>query len=63
MSKQIQIQEEKTVEKTKHKLSQIFIHATETQCSGHLYSNHPDEGKEYCALGLGLLYHGYDFGF
>jgi hypothetical protein len=60
---QIQIEKEKTVKKSKHKLSQIFIHATEKQCSGYLYSNKPNEEKEYCALGLGLIYNGYDFGF
>jgi hypothetical protein len=62
MNKQIQIQEEKTVEKTQHKLSQVFLNATEKQCSGVFCKEHLDGGeKEYCALGLGLLYYGHKF--
>jgi len=60
---QVQIEKEKTVKKSKHKLSQVFLNATEKQCVGHLYTHMPNKDKEYCALGLGLLYHGYDFGF
>lgn len=64
MSKQIQIQKERIIKKSKHKLSQVFLNAPEKQCSGVLRRVHEDEKgtkKEYCALGLGLLYYGYKF--
>lgn len=61
MSEQIQIEKEQTVKKSQHKLSQVFLNATEKQCSGALYRNNKDTGKEYCALGLGLLYYGHTF--
>lgn len=64
IQKQIQIEKEQTVKKSKHKLSQVFLNATESQCSGALRKSYEDEKEkdtEYCALGLGLLYYGYKF--
>ncbi len=62
IQKQIQIEKEQIVKKSKHKLSQVFLNATEKQCSGALRKSYEDEKeKEYCALGLGLLYYGYKF--
>ncbi len=60
MSEQIQIEKEQTVKKSKHKLSQVFLNATEVQCSGALRKV-DGKDKEYCALGLGLLYYGHTF--
>jgi len=61
MSMLEQIQEEKLVEEKKlqHKLSQVFLNAPEKQCSGHFYREYDSGEKEYCALGLGLLYYGF----
>jgi len=57
---QIQIQKEKTVKKSQHKFSQVLLNATEAKCSGALRIV-DGKDKEYCALGLGLLYYGYKF--
>ena len=60
--KQIQVQEEKTDEKVQHKLSQVFLNATEKQCTSYYCKEYEGSGeKEYCALGLGLLYFGHKF--
>ncbi len=61
MSIQIEIQKEKPIQKSKHKLSQVLLNAPEKQCSGKLRSVDRNDNKEYCALGLGLLYFGYKF--
>ena len=61
MSKQIQIQKEKTIKKVQHKLSQVLLNAPEKQCSGKLRNMDCEGKKEYCALGVGLLYFGYKF--
>lgn len=61
MSELIQIQEEKTAKKSRHKLSQVFLNATEKQCIGFLRKEQDGRDPEYCALGLGLLYYGYKF--
>lgn len=59
---QEQVQEEKTDEKVQHKLSQVFLNATEKQCSSYFCKDYEgSEEKEYCALGLGLLYYGHKF--
>jgi len=59
---QIQVQEEKTDEKVQHKLSQVFLNATEKQCSSYFCKEYEGSSeKEYCALGLGLLYFGHKF--
>lgn len=59
-----QIQEEKPVkeQKAQHKLSQVFLNATEKQCSGQYCKQYSDgSDTEFCALGLGLLYSGYKY--
>ena len=58
----IQVQEEKTDEKVQHKLSQVFLNATEKQCTSYFCKEYEGSGeKEYCALGIGLLYYGHKF--
>ena len=59
---QEQVQEEKTHEKVQHKLSQVFLNATEKQCTSYFCKEIEGSGeKEYCALGIGLLYFGHKF--
>jgi len=62
VQEQVQVQEEKTHEKVQHKLSQVFLNATEKQCTSYFCKEYEGSGeKEYCALGLGLLYYGHKF--
>ena len=41
-----------------HKASDVFLHATETQCSGNFRMNGVNGEKKYCAVGLLGLYSG-----
>ncbi len=41
-----------------HKASDVFLHATETQCSGTFRTNPIKGERKYCAIGLLGLYSG-----
>jgi len=56
MSELIQ-EQQKQVQKQLHKASDVFLNATEKQCSYYL-AMEGKEGKEFCAVGLLGLYSG-----
>ncbi len=51
-------EQQKTVKKHMYKASDVFLHATETQCSGSFIMKGINGEKKYCAVGLLGLYSG-----
>ena len=51
-------EQQKQVQKQLHKASDVFLHATETQCSGSFRTEEINGERKYCAIGLLGLYSG-----
>lgn len=56
-----QILEQQNETKVQHKMSDVFLNATEQQCSLHFHKRDAEGNESYCAIGLLGLYSGYEY--